>query len=355
MIPPWIAGPMLSAAVAWPLLRLVERSGAKLGLMDWPNERSSHGRPTPRGGGVAIVIGTFAGLLLYAALGGTAFTRPFLAYLASALLVAGVSLADDLRPMSPLLRLATHVVAAGILLLSCGPVTSLSLPGGRVLALGGLGWVVGGVWLVGLTNVYNFMDGIDGLAGGQAVIAGAAWSVLGDLAGNPLVTGLGLSLGASSLLFLTRNWSPARLFMGDAGSAFLGYTFAAFPLLVAGASPGSAGPSSGAALVQGALIVWPFLFDSTLTLVRRAHRGEPLLRPHRGHLYQRLVSGGWSQARVSAVYLLLGVVGAMSALAWTQASAPLSWLITLAPLALGGALWGNVLHREREPARLPEP
>jgi UDP-N-acetylmuramyl pentapeptide phosphotransferase/UDP-N-acetylglucosamine-1-phosphate transferase len=160
---------------------------------------------------------------------------------------------------------------------------------------------VGLVWIVGLCNAYNFMDGIDGIAAAQAIVAGAGWAWLGWRGGDAMTALAGALIAGASLGFLFFNWPPAKVFMGDAGAAFLGFTFAALTVLALTQSLERA--------AAGALFVWPFLFDTTFTLVRRLVRGENVLRAHRSHLYQRLVARGWSHARVTMLYAALAALG----------------------------------------------
>ena len=154
-----------------------------------------------------------------------------------------------------------------------------------------------------MINAYNFMDGIDGIAGSQAVVAGAGWFILGVLADVPAVAGLGLVLAASSIGFLIHNWHPASIFMGDVASGFLGYMFAILPLMQGGDN------SHGATVLPGVLLVWPFLFDTILTFMRRLRNGEDVFAAHRSHLYQRLVISGLSHQTVTLLYAGLASLG----------------------------------------------
>src|SRR6185436_11775719 len=129
-----------------------------------------------------------------------------------------------------------------------------------------LGFTITFFWIVGLTNAYNFMDGIDGIAGGQALVAGIGWTAIGWLDGQSHIVVFGLLLAATNLGFLFHNWSPARIFMGDVGSAFLGYSFAVLPLMLSSQSTGRTGFKLALAAI---LPVWPFVFDSTFTILRR--------------------------------------------------------------------------------------
>lgn len=276
--------------------------------LDLPNQRSSHRTPTPRGGGVGIVVGVLVGLAAWLLLGGSLSPRA-LGWLAGALLVAGVSFLDDLRPLPAAPRLATHATAAGVATL-----VGVQDAGGASLLAVALAFL----WIVLLTNVYNFMDGIDGLAAGQAVVAGLAYAAAGLLGQNSLIAASGAVLAGGSAGFLVHNVpSPARLFMGDVASTFLGYSFATLALL------GNLG-------VGGARIPWelgvvalaPFLFDGLATLSRRALRGERWFEAHRSHYYQRLVQAGLTHGQVSLLYGLLGTWAALLAVGLVAAAEP---------------------------------
>ena len=322
------------------ILRLVERHAPALGLMDVPNARSSHSRPTPRGGGIGIVVGSVLGIFVSLVMGGSADAATAVVVLTAATGVALVSLVDDLRELPPLVRLATHVTAAVAVVAWLPIPTVLELPLLAPVWLGPVAPVLAVLWVVGVTNVYNFMDGIDGLAGGQGLVAGATWGVVGLVAGDRFVASGGFAIAAACAIFLARNWAPARIFMGDAGSAFLGFLLAVLPLLVVGAPPGSR------SWALGALVLWPFLFDTTLTLVRRAARRENVLQAHRSHLYQRLVVSGAAHAAVSGLYVLLAAVAALIGMGWALGLAA-GWVVVGATAAEAVVLLLLVRRRER--------
>jgi UDP-N-acetylmuramyl pentapeptide phosphotransferase/UDP-N-acetylglucosamine-1-phosphate transferase len=319
-------------------------------ILDIPNERSSHSKTVPRGGGVPIVLLTLIGLWLYAILTPAVDGRGLLAYTVGALLIAIISWLDDIRSQPNWLRFGIHSLAALLALYACG-----YLPVGKgssdATAFEWLGSIVIFFWIVGLTNAYNFMDGIDGIAGTQAIVAGVAWAVLGWLTAHPFVMVFGLLLAGGSLGFLTHNWPPARIFMGDVGSAFLGYSFAILPLVF------HSGPDRRAhwlgAIAIGILPVWPFVFDSTFTLLRRLSKGENVFSAHRSHLYQRLTIIGFSHSLVTLLYGGLAVFGALLLLGW-ELQAGISRLTVAAVLPLlCFSLWVYVTRCEvREAQRL---
>lgn len=286
------------------------RRWAQRRMLDIPNERSSHTRPTPRGGGLAIVAVTIAGASLFLIFGHSgANLNQWILYCAGALLIAVVSLLDDFRSLPNGVRFAAHIIGALLAIAAFGVWHSIVLPGIGILNLGWLGWPVTVIWIVGLTNAYNFMDGIDGIAGGQGVVAGLGWGVTGLMSGNQLVCSLGFLLTAACLGFLFHNWPPASIFMGDVGSAFLGYTFAVLPIIAANQI------DPRFALI-GILFVWPFVFDTTFTFFRRLLNHENVFEAHRSHLYQRLVMAGYSHGVVSALYICLAGVGVVLGVWW---------------------------------------
>jgi UDP-N-acetylmuramyl pentapeptide phosphotransferase/UDP-N-acetylglucosamine-1-phosphate transferase len=286
--------------------------------LDLPNERSSHSRPTLRGGGLVIVAGFFAGLGVWLAMSGGLSPRA-LGWLAGSLLVAGVSFVDDLRPLPAMLRLIVHLLGAIA-------VTLLGVQVSNLVGLAALPFAF--AYVVVLTNVYNFMDGIDALAASQAIVAGAATAAAGVLVGNPLVAVSGSLLMASSVGFWIYNLPPARLFMGDVGSTFLGFTFGGVALLASIGVGGGRLPNEFAVLLFA-----PFLFDSLVTLARRILRGERWYAPHRSHFYQRLVSRGLSHGKVTSLYAICAVVAASAALAGLFALEPVRVLLAVVAYA----------------------
>jgi UDP-N-acetylmuramyl pentapeptide phosphotransferase/UDP-N-acetylglucosamine-1-phosphate transferase len=308
--------------------------------LDIPNARSSHTRPTLRGGGVVIVAGFVAGLVTWVAMGGILSPRA-LGWLAGALLVASVSFVDDLRSLPALPRLATHLASAAILTLAGVQERDISVLAALPLAF---------LFVIALTNVYNFMDGVDGLATTQAIVAGAALGIAGLIVNNPLVAVGGSLLMASALGFWRYNLPPARLFMGDVGSTFLGFTFAGLPLLA------SIGVGGGRLPIEFSLVLLaPFLFDSLVTLARRVLRGERWYAAHRSHYYQRLVSGGLSHGQVTSLYAGLAIVAAGAALVALNAAEGIRQAMTVvayAPmLAVVALAWR--LERGEKPKHAP--
>jgi UDP-N-acetylmuramyl pentapeptide phosphotransferase/UDP-N-acetylglucosamine-1-phosphate transferase len=271
-----------------------------LRLVDQPNDRSSHAVPTPRGGGLApVLVLVLAGMALV-------INRPALGLevlLALAGALAVMSLVDDRRGLDPRLRFLGQSAAVGLALAFAIAAWPQIGDGRTPIWLLWPGLALAWLWF---TNAFNFMDGIDGLSGVELVTLGAgiaavlivhpapagAQSVLSDT-----LIGAGLMLGASGAGFLTANWHPARVFLGDVGSIPLGF-------LSGGALLGLASAGfAAAALILPAY----YLVDATTTLVLRLFRGEPVTQPHRSHAYQIAVRSGLSHADVCKRVMLLNL------------------------------------------------
>lgn len=330
---------MMATFGAYGIVQLVFRWAKRHQLLALPNERSSHTRPTPSSGGIAIVLMSLGGWLHFSlAHGLVSKTQMFL--ISGSLLIAVVSWYDDLYKLSNRLRFTVHSVAALLALGSVGWWQTLDLPFLQPLSLGWLGLPLAFFWIVALTNAYNFMDGIDGLAGSQAVVAGIGWAFLGWWSEQPLILSLGMMLAASSFGFLQHNWPPARIFMGDVGSAFLGYNFAILTLMGTTQRSGL--------LLTGGLLLWPFIFDTAFTLLRRWRLGENIFTAHRSHLYQRLVLAGYPHRTVTITYLFLALVGTLLGIAWGFGADGIGAAIVLVLPMLAGGLWLFVTKEENK-------
>lgn len=321
----------VAAAIGTALFR---RLAVVRGWVAHANERSSHQGAVPVGAGLVVLLVSLIAAWPVPGLGW--------GYLAGALLLGVVSWVDDLYAVPVSVRLVVQVLAAVVLLAFVGAYGHT--PGSFVGAYGHTPLLV--LWIVGSINAYNFMDGIDGMAGLQAVVAGVSWYLLGSRFGLSVHAQFGLILAAASAGFLVHNLSlrrraTGRIFLGDVGSVFLGYSFAALSVSAAIDNPG------GPLFFSSALFLWPVLFDTTFTLLRRWRRGEPLMQAHRDHLYQRLVKGGVSHVRVSLVYAVLSILGATAGSLLLFRSALFAAIAIASILSLAFLLWSWVRHVEK--------
>lgn len=276
-------------------------------LLDLPNARSSHSQPTPRGGGLAIVVSFNLALLVAWWLGGVA-SKFAAAAGVGGLLIAAVGFLDDRHNLPARWRFLVHLVAAGLALWWLDGFPSLPLFD-LELSFGWFGIPLGMLCIVWLLNLYNFMDGIDGIAGVEAATVAAGAGLLLWLHGDAAMAGVMLLLAAAVLGFLAWNWPPARIFMGDVGSAYLGFVLGVMAL---------------ATSADGLLNLWVwlillavFIADATLTLLRRLLRGERWYEAHRTHAYQHASRRFGSHRKVTLA------VGALNVL----------WLLPLAGAA----------------------
>jgi UDP-N-acetylmuramyl pentapeptide phosphotransferase/UDP-N-acetylglucosamine-1-phosphate transferase len=285
------------AGVMW-----FRRWSLKRRLLDIPNERSSHQKPTPRGGGIVVSLICLISFFIYTLLDEN---QTIWAYFGGAVIVSGISWLDDLKTVSPGWRFLCHSIAAMLVIFEVssfgGGNFSLEQDWGGNFA----GSILGFFWIVWMVNAYNFMDGIDGIAGIQALTAGIGWSVIGFWNGLDSIGFYGGVLAVTAVGFLLHNWSPARVFPGDVGSAFWGFTFAVMPFLIKGESDSGFGINF---LLVAVVLVWFFLFDSLLTLSLRLWRGEKVWEAHRSHIYQKLVQVGLSHSEVSLLYGFLSLL-----------------------------------------------
>jgi UDP-N-acetylmuramyl pentapeptide phosphotransferase/UDP-N-acetylglucosamine-1-phosphate transferase len=275
-----LVAPLAAGATSLALLPLLIRS--RLLPQDRPNERSLHAAPVPRSGGMAIV----PPVLVAGWLGAPELRLA----LGCAAALALLSFADDLRPIPPALRLIAHLGVAATLVVAGFSHWPVALAVIAILAV---------VWM---TNLYNFMDGSDGLAGGMAVAGFGCYAVVAAAAGNTVLTLVCTSIAACSLAFLVFNFHPARIFMGDIGSIPLGFLAAALGVM---------GWDQGLWPVYlPPLVFSPFIVDASLTLARRLARGEKVWLAHREHYYQRLIRTGVGHRNTAlAEYALMAAAG----------------------------------------------
>ncbi|HZS93704.1 MAG TPA: glycosyltransferase family 4 protein [Chloroflexota bacterium] len=345
------AGGLVVTCATYALVALVRHWAARFGMLSIPNARSSHSHPIPSGGGLVIVaINLVAwGILPGLGVGGAPIVTVdhVAAFILPALLVAAVSFIDDLGHVSYRIRLIVQLIAAVAFVANFTYWSSLTLPLVGTIVLGSFGIVVSVIWIVGLTNAYNFIDGLDGLAAGQATVAGLGWVLLGVATSHALLAVLGAILAASSLGFLGHNWQPARIFMGDVGSTFLGFSFAALPLIAAQYDPRLA--------LAGVLLVWPAIFDSGFTVLRRLRHREPIFTGHREFLFHRLVRAGWSHSAAALLYIPLPLIGAGLAFSWQYGMRWVHILVLVGIVALCLWLWRFVVRAEQRYERGQRP
>jgi UDP-N-acetylmuramyl pentapeptide phosphotransferase/UDP-N-acetylglucosamine-1-phosphate transferase len=294
----------------------------KKAFLDIPNERSSHKKVTPRGGGIAVLLGFFVASTVAKTL---EISLPDYTFFVGLLLVSSTSLLDDRFGLPVWTRLSVHLVVMGMMIYQTGGIKTMPFPAPFNFELGYWGYLVSGIWIVAVVNFFNFLDGIDGFAGTQSLLAGIALSVISW--GQPQAV-VGLCIAAASLGFLLYNWHPAKIFMGDVGSISLGYAFATLPFYAGG------GLRVEELVYSTAIFLWFFLADGAFTLIRRALKGEKVWQAHRTHLYQRLNQTGWYHHFVVLFVMLLAAVLAAVQCYMVIHGCVMNWSVGLCGLVL---------------------
>lgn len=320
---------LISTLITWHL----SRPTATLYIVDKPNERSLHTHPIPVSGGIGILIAFIVAstLSLYW------FHMPSTQFFAwvglCSLLVAVISFIDDCHPVSAFYRLAIHFFAACLLLWQNNWwITQLSLPHGILIKISFLQYGFSLLFIVWMTNLYNFMDVMDGFAGGMTLFGFGTLAILGGLAEQMLFMTMNLLIVCATSGFLLFNFPPARIFMGDVGASTLGFLAATFILW---------GYHTHVFPLWMALLVFsPFIVDATVTLLKRLLQGEKIWTAHKSHYYQRLVQLGWGHKRTVLWEYVLMFVCSSSAILASYLPAYAQWSLLIG----WGGLYCFLIH-----------
>ena len=278
----------------------------KIGAIDNPDKRRVHKKPIPRLGGLAIYYGFLISVLLF-----SKFDKQFIGIIAGSLLIVGAGIIDDVFQLRASIKLLVQI-AAGLIVAFCDVrINAISMPisivDGGILSLGILSVPVTIIWIVGVTNAVNLIDGLDGLAVGISSIATFSLFFIAILAGEASVAILAAALAGSCLGFIPYNFNPAKIFMGDTGSTFLGYMLAIICIQ---------GLFKGYVIIS---FIVPFLilglpiFDTVYAILRRIKNKKPIMSPDRGHLHHRLMDMGLSQKQTVAILYVIAMVLGLSA------------------------------------------
>jgi UDP-GlcNAc:undecaprenyl-phosphate GlcNAc-1-phosphate transferase len=308
----------------------IGRISRRLGLVDAPGGRKVHTHSVPRLGGVALVLASLAALAGVEALRpGTIDTPNWLAmrpFLIATSLIFLAGLIDDVRGLGPVPKLLFEFAAAGVMMSSGLMIERVTLLG-YTLALGWIAWPVTAAWLVGLTNAFNLIDGVDGLAAGIAVLAGSACTAILIASGHPAEAMLLTACVGAALGFLVFNFAPASIFLGDSGSLVIGFLLAA--TAITGWQKGATALATGVPLMIFAIPI----ADSALALIRRSLARpsdgrsiramlRQIAQPDREHIHHRMLALGWSVRRTVLILYAITAILSLLALATADVNAP---------------------------------
>jgi UDP-N-acetylmuramyl pentapeptide phosphotransferase/UDP-N-acetylglucosamine-1-phosphate transferase len=297
--------------IAAGVVPVARRLAVKRGLLDIPNERSSHKVPTPRSGGIGIIAGVLGGLGLAMAIEGPASSLNEWLFLGALMAGAAVGFLDDVLSLPTAVRMLLYLGCAAGLAFCGASITSVDLPGLPTLHIGYIGGLIFSAFFIAwYTNLFNFMDGIDGIAGTAATVTMGALSLVFLTNGETLWGLIALVSAAACIGFLLHNYPPATVFMGDGGAVFLGLAVGGLSLVAV--------EGGYLALPAAVLLMLPFVFDATFTLLRRMIRRERFWAAHRSHVYQQMCDLGLSHRAVTTIYTVAAAVCAALGLSYSS-------------------------------------
>jgi len=284
-------------------------------FIDEPNDRSSHSGPVPRCGGISIALISLFSFVLFIGLG----DARMVGYLIGAILVTVIGIADDLSPLNSKTKLAATMIISLVPLLFGIRFSNPDILFGIPMAQ----YILSFIWVFGMMNAFNFMDGIDGLIGGSSIVYSFFLMCLACFYGNNNILLMSAVLMITCAGFTVFNFHPASIFLGDVGSMFLGYSFSVFSILIVAQS------HVADLFWASSLIFAPIIYDSMFTFFKRVLQKKQFTAPHREHLYQNLIILGFSHRAVSSFYYMLAVLSGMSALLFMYFTDARRWAVLL--------------------------
>lgn len=315
-MPDYILAFVIALIVAYFLTPQIISLAVKTGAMDAPDERKVHTAPIPRLGGIAIYAAFMIAVFFTVDM-----TNEMIGLLLGGTVIVLVGILDDLKNLPAKVKLFGQIIAAAVLVSFDVRIDFISDPFGDMIYLEYLAIPVTLFWIVGLTNTVNLIDGLDGLAAGVSTIASITILLVALQQNVILIAVLTAALAGSSLGFLQYNFNPARIFMGDTGSMFLGYMLAGLSVI------GAVKSAATIALIVPIFALGLPILDTTFAIVRRYMGGKPIFKPDRGHLHHRLLDLGFTQKQaVLLMYVISGVLG-LSAIALTEVSSGIALAI----------------------------
>lgn len=321
---------------------------SRIRILDIPNERSSHDNPIPKSGGIAIVVTFLIGVVIVALVAETTMIDRvnFYGFALSAILIAAISLYDDMKNKPFLMKLLTQILAVTVVLSVGLVIDQINIPFSGDIELGWLGYPLSFLWIVGLTNAFNFMDGLDGLAGGAALIASLFFCAITFMQGSIFVYIISYTIIAGTLGFLIYNFPTARIFMGDVGSAFLGFTFAVLAIMAARYD------HSHTSFFVMPLLLFHFIYDAAFTFSRRLLSGQKVTEAHRTHLYQLFQRLGYSHPAVAVFHYGLSLLQGVAAVLMVNAPGDSRRLLFFTPFIAIEAIYSYLIIRSAKKAGL---
>nr|WP_239584284.1 MraY family glycosyltransferase [Aquibacillus albus] len=314
---------MVSLVTTLLLTYPVKRLAVKIGAMDVPDHRKIHKEVTPRLGGLAIFLGVIAGLI---------YLQPTFDYfwpiLIGALIIVITGIMDDVFQLRPLYKLIGQLMATGILIYSGLFIEKITIPIFGIVPLESFSIVITILWVIGMTNAINLIDGLDGLASGVTTIALTSIIVMAFIDMQLAVIFLCITLIGSNIGFLYHNFHPAKIYMGDTGSMFLGYSVAVISIL------GLFKNVTLFSFIIPIIVLAVPIFDTIFAIVRRAYKGEPIMMPDKQHIHYQLIAAGYSHRTTVLIIYGMSAMFGILAILFSNATLSASLIITFVFLIL---------------------
>lgn len=309
---------ILAAAITAALTPLAIKLAPKIGAMDIPkDERRMHSTPIPRFGGICIFIGMLVAILVCVPrTEGLVGKRQVIGFIVGAAVIVAVGLIDDLKGLSPKMKLVGQVIASALPCFFSVRVFGVSkfIAEGYIVFPEWISVIITIIWIVGITNTINLIDGLDGLAAGVSCISCIAVAYTSLLAGRPETCQLVLAIAGAAFGFLLFNFHPAKIFMGDAGSMLLGYSLATMSLIGVSSTKGTV---LFVSIIPIIILALP-IFDTAFAIIRRVANHKPIMMADKGHLHHRIMSLGLGQRKtVLALYCISAIMG-VAGILWTM-------------------------------------
>ncbi|MCL1936250.1 MAG: undecaprenyl/decaprenyl-phosphate alpha-N-acetylglucosaminyl 1-phosphate transferase [Defluviitaleaceae bacterium] len=289
---------------------LAKKISIKLNAIDYPKKRGLHKEPMPRMGGLAIIFGFMAAMLVLIPFIEEFRTLQFLGFIVGAIIIVILGMIDDIKNLNSLVKFSVQIIAAVIVVITGTTIEMIMWPtyiNPEVLEPFSVPFTI--LWILGVTNAVNLIDGVDGLAAGVSSICGFFLMILCILTGSPMAVVFTASLTGSSMGFLPRNFNPAEIYMGDTGATFLGYTLAVSSVM------GLFKTYTLLAVIIAILSISFPILDTAFAMIRRLKNKVPLMSADRGHLHHRLIDMGYSQKQaVTILYILSAITGLIAIL-----------------------------------------
>ena len=274
-----------------------KKMSVKLGAIDYPKKRGLHNEPIPRMGGIAIVLGFLVSMIILIPFINELRTIQFLGFLVGASIIVVLGMLDDVYNLNSKLKLSVQIVAALVVVYTGTRINVVMWPFSTYIGKFSVPITV--VWIIGVTNAVNLIDGVDGLAAGVSSICAIFLTILCILTGSPMAVVFTVAIAGSCLGFLPRNFNPAEVYMGDTGATFLGYTLAVSSIM------GVFKLYTLLAVLVAVLAMALPIIDTAFAMIRRALKGKPIMTADRGHLHHILIDKGYSQKQ--AVFILYAI------------------------------------------------